>query len=67
MSWACLSTILNSPHMIPEQAFTVKNAATTVNPASNRRARIKHRCRKTADFSCHRCLMNTGAEKMDFI
>ncbi len=24
MSWACLSTILNSPHMTPQQAFTVK-------------------------------------------
>ena len=67
MSWACLSTILNFPHMTPQQAFTVNNAATTVNPACNRRARIRHRCRKTTAISGHRCLINTGVEKMNNI
>jgi len=31
---------------------------------SNRTACIKHQCRKTTVLSCHRCLINTGVEKM---
>ncbi len=33
----------------------------------NRRAHIKHQCRKTIVLSCHRCLINTGVEKMSYI
>jgi hypothetical protein len=28
---------------------------------------IRHQCRKTAVLSCHRCLINTGVEKMNYI
>jgi hypothetical protein len=30
---------------------------------SNRKACIRHRCRKTTVLSCHRCLLNPGVEK----
>ncbi len=33
----------------------------------NRTARIRHKCRKTTVLSCHRCLINTGVEKMNYI
>ncbi len=33
----------------------------------NRRAHIRHLCRKTAVLSCHRCLIDTGVEKMYYI
>ncbi len=33
----------------------------------NRRAHIKHQFRKTIALSCHRCLINTGVEKMNYI
>jgi hypothetical protein len=26
---------------------------------------IRHQCRKTAVLSCHRCLINTGVEKVN--
>ncbi len=32
-------------------------------PLVNRTANIRHLCRKTAVFSCHRCLINTGVKK----
>ena len=35
--------------------------------AHNRTARIRHQCRKTIVLSCHRCLFNTGVEKMNNI
>jgi hypothetical protein len=35
--------------------------------ASNRKASIRHQCRNTAVLSCHRCLINIGAEKMNNI
>ncbi len=31
---------------------------------TNRRACIRHQCRKTAVLSCHRCLINTGVQKI---
>ncbi len=31
----------------------------------NRRAHIRHQCRKTTVFSFHRCLINTGIEKTE--
>ncbi len=33
----------------------------------NRTAHIRHQCRKTIVLSCHRCLINTGVEKMNNI
>jgi hypothetical protein len=30
-------------------------------------ARIRHQCKKTIVMSCHRCLINTGVEKMNNI
>ncbi len=33
----------------------------------NGRARIRDQCRKTTDLNCHRCLINTGVEKMNNI
>ncbi len=33
----------------------------------NRPARTGHQCRKTILLSCHRCLINTGVEKMNNI
>ncbi len=33
--------------------------------ANNRTACIRHQCRKTTVLSCHRCLLNTGVEKMN--
>ncbi len=35
--------------------------------AYNKRACIRHQCRKAAVLSCHRCLINTGVEKMNDI
>jgi hypothetical protein len=29
----------------------------------NDTARIRHQCRKTTVLKCHKCLINTGAEK----
>jgi hypothetical protein len=34
---------------------------------NDRRACIIHQCRKTTVISCHRCLINTGIEKMTYI
>ncbi len=34
---------------------------------NNRRAHIRHQCRKTTVLRCHRCLINTGVEKMNSI
>jgi hypothetical protein len=34
---------------------------------SNRRAHIRHQCKKTTVLSCHRCLINSGVEKMNYI
>jgi len=31
----------------------------------NRRARIRHQCRRTTVLSYHRCLINTGVEKIE--
>jgi hypothetical protein len=33
----------------------------------NRTACIRHQCRKTTVLKCHRCLFNTGVEKMNYI
>ncbi len=33
----------------------------------NRTANIRHQCRKITLLSCHRCLINTGVEKMNNI
>ena len=33
----------------------------------NRAAHIRHQCRKTTVLSCHRCLINTGVKKMNYI
>jgi hypothetical protein len=33
----------------------------------NRTACITHQCRKMTVLSCHRCLINTGVEKMNYI
>ncbi len=38
-----------------------------LNNKANRRAHIRHQCRKTTVLSCHRCLINTGVEKMNYI
>ncbi len=33
----------------------------------NGTVRIRHQCKKTTVLSCHRCLINTGVEKMNYI
>ncbi len=33
----------------------------------NRTAHIRHQCRKATVLSCHRCLINSGDEKMNYI
>ncbi len=33
----------------------------------NRRAHIRHQCIKTTVLSCHRCLINTGIDKLNNI
>ncbi len=38
-----------------------------LNVGFNRTAHIRHHCGKTAILSCHRCLINTGVEKMNNI
>ena len=35
--------------------------------AKNRTACIRHQCKKTTVLSCHRCIINTGVEKMNNI
>ncbi len=35
--------------------------------ASNRTTHVRHLCRKTTFLSCHRCLINTGVEKVNNI
>jgi hypothetical protein len=32
---------------------------------ANRRAHNRHQCRETTVLSCHRCLIDTGVEKMN--
>ncbi len=45
-----------------------KNEAMLMRNAwPNRRAHIRHQCRKATVLSCHRCLINTGVEKMNNI
>jgi hypothetical protein len=34
---------------------------------NNRTVHIRHLCRKTAVLNCHRCLLNKGVEKMNYI
>ena len=34
---------------------------------SNGTVHIRHLCRKTAVLSCHRCLINTGVENVNYI
>jgi len=34
---------------------------------TNRTTHMRHQCRKTTALSCHRCLINTGVEKMNNI
>ncbi len=34
---------------------------------NNRTACFRHKGRKTTVLSCHRCLLNTGVEKMNYI
>ncbi len=36
-----------------------------LNAIGNRRACIRHLCKKTNVLRCHRCLINTGVEKMN--
>ncbi len=36
-------------------------------PLTNRTAHIRHLCGITTVLSCHRCLVNTGVEKMNNI
>jgi hypothetical protein len=38
-----------------------------VTACINRTARIRHQLRQTTALSCHRCLINTGVEKMNNI
>jgi hypothetical protein len=33
----------------------------------NRTTHIRHQCRKTTVLSCHRCIINTGVEKINNI
>jgi hypothetical protein len=41
---------------------------TFVEPeVTNRTAHIEHLCRKTVVLSCHRCLINPGVEKLNYI
>ncbi len=35
--------------------------------SNNRTVHIRHQCRKTTVLGCHRCLINTGVEKMNYI
>jgi hypothetical protein len=48
--------IIYDRNMFMVQAMTV-----------NGTVHIRHLCRKTAVLSCHRCLINTGVEKMNCI
>jgi hypothetical protein len=38
-----------------------------VTQVTNGRAHIRHQCRKTIVLNYHRCLINTGVEKMNNI
>jgi hypothetical protein len=48
----------------PKKPLKQSEPALTRN---NRIAYIRHLCRKTAVLNCHRCLINTGVEKMNHI
>ncbi len=39
----------------------------SLDQMSNRTAHIRHQCRKTTVLCSHRCLINTGVEKMNNI
>ncbi len=43
-----------------------KNKLGRFSQLGNRTAHIRHQCRKTTLLSCHRCLINTGVEKMSY-
>ncbi len=45
---------LSIPHSVSQSACVCCNRAT----------HIRHQCRKTTVLSCHRCLINTGVEKL---
>jgi hypothetical protein len=47
-------------------SITLALAFTNIK-AANKTAHISHLCRKTTALRCHRCLINTGVEKMNNI
>ncbi len=63
-----LSTPLNM-HLGPIMNFRVIffSSQFTGKMVYNRRARIRHQCRKTTVLSRNRCSIHTGVEKMNYI
>ncbi len=51
-------TASNSGNDISEIQITIQTSFSLSRTGS-----VKYRCIKTTDFSCHRCLINTGSEK----
>ncbi len=47
--------------------MTGKAGPCNISLFANRRAYIRHLCIKTSVLSCHRCLNDTGVEKMNNI
>jgi len=65
---AVVSTVVKqSPQHYKVKGSSPAAAAYTQNGRDDRRARIRHQCTKTTALSCHRCLINTGVEKMNII
>ncbi len=66
-------TIFNATEINLQTKFLLVKKNVVLNPAErlknsyNRRALIRHQCRKTTVLSCHRCLINTCIEKMNSI
>ncbi len=62
----CILILSNKLDLNEETHFTIAELKLKVG-LDNRTVHIRHLCRKTAALSCHRCLINTGVEKMNYI
>jgi len=58
-----VNTMISNSMVIYRDILTLAK----VNTALNGTARNRHQCRKIAVLSCHRFLINSGVEKMNYI
>jgi hypothetical protein len=59
--------ISNATERNLEESQQIRDWIFIYKHASNGTLHIRHQCRKTSVLSCHRCQINPGVEKMNFI